>query len=125
MAASQQRKDNIYRRVDNYARHQRNSIEEVRYAQYAEQVKHSVRILKLPFHKINLFFKFHQNGHGLDAHNIDRKNNRKESIVYVLQYPGSPTKVIGNTLYAKLYLNDQIVQNYQVGPQTRFELYYD
>ena len=42
MAASQKRKDEIYKRVDNYARHERQSVEEVRFAQHAEQLKFMV-----------------------------------------------------------------------------------
>ena len=42
MAASQKRKDDIYRRIDNYARHHRVTVAEVEYAQYAEQLKYTV-----------------------------------------------------------------------------------
>ena len=63
---------------------------------------------------MKILFQYHSSGHGLEEHNQDRKNNRKGSVEYVLLYPGCPTKILGNTLYCKLYLNDQIVQNYQV-----------
>ena len=44
MEMSQKRKDEIFRRVDNYARQNRQSIEEVRFAQRAEQIKFTVSL---------------------------------------------------------------------------------
>ena len=55
----------------------------------------------------------------MEEQNMDRKHNRKVSVEYVLLHPGSPVKIIGNTLYAKLYFNDEIVQNFQVSNRAR------
>lgn len=50
----------------------------------------------------------------MEMHNADRKNNRKASAEYALLYPGCPVRIMGNTLYAKLYFHDNVIQNFQV-----------
>ena len=42
MAASQVRKDSIYRRIDNYAYQTRRTTEEMAFAHRSEQLKHMV-----------------------------------------------------------------------------------
>ena len=42
MAASQKRKDDIYRRIDNYCFQQRRTPEEMAFANRSEQLKHDV-----------------------------------------------------------------------------------
>ena len=42
MAASQKRKDDIYRRIDNYCYQQRRTPEEMAFANRSEQLKHDV-----------------------------------------------------------------------------------
>ena len=42
MAASQIRKDNIYRRIDNYCYQERRTPEEMAFANRSEQLKHMV-----------------------------------------------------------------------------------
>lgn len=49
MAASQQRKDDIYRRIDNYCYQQRRTPEEMAFANRSEQLKHDVRLYYLKF----------------------------------------------------------------------------
>ena len=44
MAASQVRKDAIYRRIDNYAYQQRRTPEEMAFANRSEQLKHLVSV---------------------------------------------------------------------------------
>ena len=56
MAASQARKDAIYRRVDNYAYQQRRTPEEMAFAGRSEQIKHQVKNFDyhIPTHIIHL-----------------------------------------------------------------------
>ena len=75
--------------------------------------------------KNNLDFKHRSGNEEMEEHNIDRKNNRKVSILIVLRRPGQMSHVIGNTLYAKLEWHDTAIQNWQVrfgtliqGPKT-------
>ena len=44
MAASQARKDAIYRRIDNYCYQERRTVEEMSFASRAEQLKRMVRV---------------------------------------------------------------------------------
>ena len=58
--------------------------------------------------------QYYRRGEHMDDHNIDRKNNRKISVLFRHHYPESEVRVAGNTLYLNLYKNQLQVQNFQV-----------